>query len=117
MAKLKIVAPKITSLSVTIAVPMHKSIITCTSKDISQLEDAFICLGRSSHDNDVDRKDFERCCTILKHASSCNASLEKVMNSVDAYGKSLKFTFTFAKFEDLHRFIEKQNNTTSDTTM
>lgn len=104
MAKIHIIEPKAKSFATTIAVPMHKSIVIFANKDIYHWENTFMGL-RDTALNDTDKRDFDRCRATIKWAYSCNASLEKVTNSADAYGKTVEFTFAFSSFENFNEFV------------
>lgn len=104
MARIRIIEPKAVSFATTIAVPMHKGILIPANKDIYHWEKTFIGL-RDTATNATDKRDFDRCRATIKWAYSCNASLEKVTNSADAYGKTVEFTFAFATIENLNEFV------------
>ena len=95
MAKIRIIEPKAVSYSITIAVPMSKPIVVFANKDIFHWEESFINL-RDKAVVTAEKKDYDRCRATLKWASTCGASLVKVANCADAFGKTIEFTFAFA---------------------
>lgn len=116
MANIRIIEPKAISFATTIAVPVPKSILIPVNKDIYHWEDTLIGL-RDIATNDNDKRDFDRCRATIKWAYSCNASLEKVSNSTDAYGKTVEFTFAFASLENLNKFLNSLRVNISGATM
>lgn len=116
MAKIRIVEPKATSFATIIAVPMHRSIFIPATKDISQWENIFISL-RDASTNDIDKRDLDRCRATIKWASCCDASLEKVSNFADAYGKNIEFAFAFASLDMLNEFVNNLRANVNGATM
>jgi len=116
MAKIRIIEPKAVSFATTIAVPMHKSILIFANQDIVQWENTFIHC-RDNAVNDADKRAFDRCRATIKWAHCCNASLEKVTNANDAYGKTVEFTFAFARLEYLSEFVNHLRVNVGDATM
>ena len=105
MAKINIIEPKAKSFATTIAVPMHKSIgIVIFANNIYHWENTLMGL-RDTALNDTDKRDYDRCRATIKWAYTCNASLEKVTNSADDYGKTVEFTFAFSSLENLNEFV------------
>lgn len=116
MAKIRIIEPKAMSFATTIAVPMHRSIFIPATKEISQWENIFIGF-RDTATNDIDKRDFDRCRATIKWASCCDASLEKVSNFADAYGKNVEFTFAFASIDRLNEFVNNLRPNVNGATM
>lgn len=103
MARIRIIEPKAVSYSITIAVPMSKPIVVFANKDIYNWETSFINL-RDKTEVITEKKDYDRCRATLKWAATCGASLVKVANCDDAFGKTVEFTFAFADLDAMCDF-------------
>ena len=116
MAKIHIIEPIAMSFATTIVVPIHKGILIPVNKDLYHLENTFMGL-RDTALNDTDKRDYDRCRATIKWAYTCNASLEKVINSADAYGKTVEFTFAFSNLENLNEFVNNLHENVSGAMM
>lgn len=117
MAKIRIIEPKAVSYSITIEVPiMTKPILVLATKNISYWENSFINL-RDKTVVTAEKKDYDRCRATLKWASTCGASLVKVANCTDEFGKKIQFTFAFINLVDMCDFAQNLKSSVADSMM
>lgn len=116
MTRIHIIEPKVVSFTTTITVPTHKCILIPGNNDIYHWETTFIHL-RDNAINDTEKSNWDRCRATLKWAYCCNASLEKISNSKDAYGRTIEFTFAFTQIDQLIEFVNKLRMNVSSAMM
>ena len=103
MEKIKIYEPQAVSYSITIAIPISKSIVVFNGKNISDWEKIFTTLI-DNVDLSNRKLEYVRCIALLKWASDCNASLVNVANSDNESNKTVEFTFAFSNLDSMCSF-------------
>lgn len=101
-----------TSFSATIEAPMHKPLVLFKGRDKHQWEAIFISLRDNEPDIDY-RRNYDRCCAILKYAYSCWGDLKDVSNGRN----TVSFTFVFDSIECLTVFEKDLQKAVEGATM
>ena len=107
MTGIRIMAPKATTFTTTVEVPVRKLMVgnnLTDGKDIFEVEHAFTEMTHTQNDS-VMKSDYDLCRLTLKWAYSCNASLESVSN-VLGKNKAVKFVFSFNDMNNLTDFVK-----------